>query len=417
MAGLPQLGVTIDFTNGPAFISTALTLDSATLGKIGTGQLADAISAADISADVLQVSIRRGRNRILDTMEAGTATVILKDETGAWNPSNPASPYYGKLLPLRKIQIYADYNGVRYVVFTGYVTSFPMGFVLGADDTSKVTLQCVDAFRLFNNTGVATVASTPAGQLSGARVGALLDDAAWPSSLRAIDTGNSTLQADDGTTRTLLSALQLVEKSEFGGFYVNAHGLATFYSRSTVSKKADATPTVFADDGTGIAYQGIEFGFDDTLVLNDVTITRAGGAAQNVFDQPSIDTYFVHSGTRSNLLVQTDTEARNQAAMVLQARKDAVIRIDSMSLNLYDPSAVTRIAAGLSTELFDLVNITKAMPGSTSITRELFVQGIQHDMTPKSWVTKILTSEPIIQAFIVGSATQGVLGGVGVLSY
>ena len=70
MAGIPQLKASIDFTNGPAFISTAFTLDSATKGLLGTGQLADADDNVDISSTILRVGIRRGRNRILDKFEA-----------------------------------------------------------------------------------------------------------------------------------------------------------------------------------------------------------------------------------------------------------------------------------------------------------------------------------------------------------
>ena len=135
------------------------------------------------------------------------------------------------------------------------------------------------------------------------------------------------------------------------------------------------------------------------------------------FDQTSIDTYFLHSGVRDGLLVQTDTEANNQAVMLLAARKDAVLRIDSLTLNIYDDSASTRITAALDSEIFDLINITKAIPGGSTVTRELFVQGIAHDVTPRSWTTTLLTSEPIIQAFILDSTTtQGRLGS-GILSY
>jgi hypothetical protein len=88
-----------------------------------------------------------------------------------------------------------------------------------------------------------------------------------------------------------------------------------------------------------------------------------------------------------------------------------------MTLNLVDDGQVARNIAGLELEIFDLVNVTKTMPGSTSITRELFVQGVQHDITRTTFTTKILTSEPIIQAFILNSATQGVLDVAGALSY
>jgi len=36
----------------------------------------------------------------------------------------------------------------------------------------------------------------------------------------------------------------------------------------------------FADDGTGISYQAIDFAYDDTLIFNDVTVNRVGGAAR-----------------------------------------------------------------------------------------------------------------------------------------
>jgi len=418
MAGIPQLGASIDFVNGPAFISTAFTLNDAVKGKLGTGQLADADDSVDISSIILRASVRRGRNRILNKFEAGTAVVEIKDDTGDWNPANTAGPYYGKLIPLRKIRIWADYNGVRYYLFSGFITSYDTTFAIGADEVSRVILNCVDGFRLLNNVAISTVANTGAGQLSGTRINSLLDASTWPTSQRAIDAGDSTMQADPGTAdRTVLEAIQTVENSEFGGFFMSAEGNATFYSRTTVSQLADATPTIFSDTGVGITYGQIDLAFDDTLIVNNVSVQRLNGTNQVVSDQTSIDNYFIHSGARTGILVQTDTESLDQATMILQARKDATLRIDSMTLNLVDDGQTARNIAGINLEIFDLVNVTKAMPGSTSITRELFVQGLQHDITRTTFTSKILTSEPIIQAFILDSTTQGILNVAGVLSY
>lgn len=418
MAGIPQLGAEIDFVNGPAFISSAFTLNDAVKGLLGTGQLADADDSVDISDIILRSSIRRGRNRILNKFEAGTAVVEIKDDTGDWNPSNTAGPYYGKLVPLRKIRIFADYQGIRYYLFSGFITSYDTQFAIGADEVSRVVLQCVDAFRLFNNAAISTVPDTGAGQLSGTRINKLLDVIDWPTSQRAIDAGNSTMQADPGTAdRTVLEATQTVENSEFGGFFISAEGNATFYSRNTVSILADSTPTLFSDMGGGITYGQIDLAFDDTLIVNNVSVQRLNGTNQVVSDQTSIDSYFIHSGARTGILVETDEESLDQATMILQSRKDATLRIDSMTLNLVDDGQVARNIAGVNLEIFDLVNVTKAMPGSTSITRELFVQGVQHDITRTTFTTKILTSEPIIQAFILNSTTQGILDVAGVLSY
>ena len=421
MPGLPVVGVTIDFANGPAFGNPLILGDEST--PLGTGILADAPGdVVDVSNIALQISIRRGRNRILNKFEAGVATVILADDNGDWSAENTSSPYYGKLLPLRKIRIYADYDDGggtdRYYLYSGYITAYNSTYGVGVEDTSKITLQCVDGFRLLNSILIGTVLGAGSPQLSGARMDALLDVVSWPSSQRDINAGDSTLQADPGTAnRDLLNAIQLVESSEFGGFFIDAEGNATFFSRDTISKKADETPTIFADDGSAITYNQIEFANDDTLLVNDVTVTRLNGTSQNVFDQTSIDTYFLHSGKRNGILVQTDAEALDQAQTLLVARKDTTDRIDSMTINLDDPSAVSKIVSGLNLEIFDLVNVTKTVPGGSTITKELFVQGVQHDITNNIFTTKILTSEPLIQAFILDSTTsQGKLGS-GILSY
>lgn len=421
MPGTPHLGVSIDFANGPAF-GNPMILDDPT-GLLDNAILADApADVVDVSDIALRVSIRRGRNRILNTFEAGTATVVLEDANGDWNPQNTSSPYYGKLLPLRKIRVWADYDDGggtdRYYLFSGYITSYDNTFKLGIDEISSVTLQCIDAFRLFQNVNITTVAGTSAGQTTGARIINLLDVASYPPSQQSIDTGDSTVQADPGTSRTLLAALQTIEQTELGGFYIDPEGSAVFLSRTTVSLKADQTPLLFNDNGTDIGYQSIDFAYDDTQIFNDITVTRLGGTAQEVQSTSSIETYFIHSGSRSDLLMQTDSEALNQANMLLHARENALFRIDSIGLNLMDSSATSRIVAGLDSDLFTLINVTKTAQASSTVTLELFVQGITHDITPNTWTTRFLTAEPIIQAFILDSTTQGVLDGTqGVLSY
>jgi hypothetical protein len=421
MPGTPVLGVSIDFANGPAFGNPLVLDDPST--PLGTGILADApADVVDVSDIALRVSIRRGRNRILNSFEAGTATVVLEDENGDWNPQNVSGPYFGKLLPLRKIRIWADYDdgsGLdRYYLYSGYITSYDNTFRLGIDEVSSVTLQCVDAFRLFQNVNITTVAGSSAGQTTGARIDDLLDLASYPSSQRLVDVGDTTVQADPGTNRTLLGALQTLEQTELGAFFIDVEGNAVFLSRTTVSLEADQTPLQFNDDGTEISYQSIDFAYDDTQIFNDITVTRLNGTAQNVQSTSSIETYFIHSGSRTGLMMQTDAEALDQASMLLNARENALLRIDSIGLNLMDSTASNRITAGLESDLFTLINVNKTGQASSSFDLELFVQGIQHDITPNTWTTRFLTAEPIIQAFILDSQIQGVLDGtVGVLSY
>ncbi len=140
-------------------------------------------------------------------------------------------------------------------------------------------MRCVDGFKLLAGSAIDTVAGSGV-QLSGARVNAILDDIEWPISLRTIDAGDSTLQADPGTARTALEALFTVEQSEFGGIFIDANGKLDFVSRDNLIA-APAFPVYeFSDQGTDISYTNAVVALDDTTLINDVTITRLGGTAQ-----------------------------------------------------------------------------------------------------------------------------------------
>jgi hypothetical protein len=412
----PTLRVFVDFDSDPAFETDPLILGSATEGILGTNRLGSGTLPIEVTDLVTRVAIRRGRNRITSKFEFGSADVVLYDQNGDWNPTNPAGAYYPNLVPLRQIIIYASYLGQDYYLFSGYITNYDTGFRQGNEDLSTVTLKCIDAFKLLAGSAISTVASAPAGQLSGARVNALLDAVEWPVSLRNIDTGQSTLQADPGTSRNVLEALQTVENSEFGGIFVDGESKVNFVDRDSLISRPATSLYTFSDTGSDISYTNAVVAFDDTNLINDVTVTRAGGTAQNVYDQPSIDKYFLHSGIRDGILVQSDAEALNQAKGILATRKDPEIRIDSIQLNLYDDTNPNKPLAGVDIDLLDGITVTKTMPGSTSVTQPSLVNAIHHDITKSSWNTTLFTSEPLLAGFVLNSTVSGILG-EDVLSY
>ena len=412
----PQIRVFVDFDSDTAFEVNPLILDSATEGIIGTNTLGSGTLPVEITSLVERVSIRRGRNRITSKFEPGTADVVLYDQNGDWNPSNTSGAYYPNLLPLRQVIIQATYASSTYYLFAGFIQSYDTGFWQGNEDVSRVTLRCVDGFRLLAGALVTTVTGATAGQDSGTRVNKILDQIGFPLSLRNIDTGDSTLQADPGTSRNTLDALQQVENSEFGGIFLDAQGQVNFKNRTAMINTPSTAAWTFADNGTNISYTNAEVAFDDTTLLNSVTVTRVGGTAQTASDQNSIDKYFLHSGVRSDILVQTNTEALNQAKAILATRKDPEPRIDSIQINLYDDTNPNKPLSGIDTELLDGVTVTKTMPGSSSITQSSVVIGIHHDVTKSSWKTTLFTSEPLLSGFVLGSSIDGILDS-DVLSY
>lgn len=410
MPAAPVIGAIVDFSPGISVLVNPLTLDDPYYGRLDFGQIADSAAYyVDISSIIKSVSIRRGRNRTIGQFEAGTAIVELYDNTGNWNPENPAGAYYPDLIPLRKIQIYADYNGTRYYLFTGFISNYITNFSQGVDEISRVTLRCVDAFYILNGALITTVTGASAGDLSGTRVNEILDQVSYPTGLRDIQAGEITLQADPGTSRNSLDAIRTVEQTELGGFFVDAEGRATFLSTDTITKSLNSVAYTFSDTGVGIAFQQSTINYDADILLNDVTITRSGGTAQNRKNQASIDTYFTHSGERKDLLMQTDTVALDAAGIILATRSDVELRIDSIQLNLDNPADTARIVAGLNLELLDAVTVIKAMPGSSTASQTLLVQGLQHDLSNNRMTTTVITGESLVTGFILDSATLGII--------
>jgi hypothetical protein len=307
-----------------------------------------------------------------------------------------SSPYYGLLQPLRKIQASAIYAGNTYGLFGGYITEYRYTYPTG-QDTGYCTFIVYDAFRLMYNSNVTTVTGGTAGQTTAQRVQSILSMIAWPASFTSIGTGSTTVQADPGTTRTVLEAIQTCEFTEgVGAFYIDANGTATFKGRQFVYDAQGASPTVFNQTGSGIDYAGITFALDDKTIVNKASVTRLGGTTQTYSDATSITQYFTRSITATDMLMQTDAVALSLATAYVQSRAETSIRIETITLDLMTPSYSAGITAALSLDFFNTVDITNEQPGGSIITKKLQVQGIAHNITPNTWTTTLATQEPLL---------------------
>ena len=410
---LPVVNAIINFSTGPSF-AQAMILDS---GVLDTNVLADSSAViVDVSDVINSIETKRGRNSQADQFQTGTLTMRIVDQNGDFNPQNSGGPYFNLLTPMRKVQITATYSSVIYPIFSGFITSYTTTTPKNANDVVYTTITAVDAFRLAQNAQVSTVAGTSAGQLSGARINALLDAITWPASMRDVDAGLTTMQADPGTARTSLAAMQTVETSEYGALYVDAAGSFVFQDRAVTAGSIGATPTVFNDNGSDIGYFNAVWRLDDTLVYNSASITRTGGTAQTATDAASIAKYFTHSYNQQNLLMQTDAVALDYAQAYVASRAETSIRCDAIQLDLYTDNYNLGIIAALDLDFFDPITITTNQPGASTLTKTLQVFGVAMSITPNSWKTTLTTLEPIIDGFILDSAIYGLLDS-GVLSY
>jgi hypothetical protein len=408
MALPAQIAVSFDFSSGATF-GYPFTIGDAKNGIIGVSQLASSTvpePIVDLTPNVRNIVINRGRNLQRDTYEAGSAVVRVYDPDGAWNPQNPASPYYPYLTPLRKVRISATTATTQKFLFSGYTTEYRY-YYDQAENMGYVDIYVSDAFRLFQLSQVTSVTGGTAGQDTGARIGKILDAISFPASMRTLATGNSLCIADPGTNRTSLAALKNAEYSEQGAFYIDGSGNAIFKNRNTVVSSIAATPIEF-NQTTGIPYRNLVFAFDDKLIINQSQMTRYGGTMQTAENSTSVIKYFAHGYNQTDLVIDTDANALNIARTYVATRAETTIRIDAMTVDLLDTAVPTDTMIGL--DYFNNCKITNVQPDGSTIVKTLQVQGLSWSITPNSMQVTVTTLEPITDGFVIGSTERGIIG-------
>ena len=383
----------------------------------------------DITDTVQLVSIRRGRNNVIDSYNNGTATIQLLDSTGDFNPDNSSGPYFGEILPNREVRIKAELpnppagvSSTRFL-FTGYVESWDYKWNLGFD-TAVVTIVCSDAFRLFNLAQISTVGGSAAGDTSGERIDLILDEAGWPAGKRKITGAGRKLQADPGGARSVLEVLQQVEATELGAFYIDGEGDAVFETRGEMTQKASATlfPPYLRDalpqgtippplKGPLLEYQQIEVALSDELLTNEVTVTRIGGSPQTSSDTDSIDQFFKRSLSRTDTLDVDDNQALGSAKAILNNRKTIGVEIKEIGLQLLSGS--NNINRAVLIDFNGLIEVQRQYSGTSSLEAFLTVQGVAHNISQGRHDLTLTTSRPLSFGFVLGGGNL-MLGTLGV---
>jgi hypothetical protein len=410
----PTVQAIINFSTGPSF-AQAMIFDS---GILGTNVLADSAAViVDVSDQINSIQIKRGRNPQADQFQTGTLSLRIVDQVGDFNPMNTGGPYYGMLNPMVKIQINAVSLNVTYPLYSGFITSFTTTSPSQAlDDVVYTMIDAVDAFRLAQMAQITTVSGSASGDLSGTRINQILDEISWPASMRDIDAGQTTVQANPNNAATALGAMQKIELAEYGALYVDATGSFVFQDRAVTAGSVANAPTVFNDDGTGIPYFNAVWRLDDTLIYNNVNVTITGGTAQVATNAASILKYFDHSYNQTNMMMQTDAVALDYALAYCASRAETSVRCDAITLDLYTQNYAAGILAAMELDFFDNVTITTTQPGSSALTKTLQVFGVAYAISPNNFKVTFTTLEPILDSFILDSTLYGILD-TSVLSY
>lgn len=396
-----------------------LVFDDTTRGKFDTGTFAIDSPWTDISSYVRSFSVSRGRNRATESWSPGRCSIVLKNTDGRFDPENLSGPYVSGgatyLTPMVRVRVRALWNSTYYPLFQGFADAW--NCVYPAERNAAETyLSATDGMKVLGKYEPASASvAVGSGELTGARIGRLLNLAGWPTSDRDIDTGVVTCQSTT-LAQNVLTEIQNVEATEYGDFYIDASGRATWrqrYARLTDwrSNTVQATFSDVAADvaaGTAIGYARVDRSGDGDLIRNVVSRQNVGGVLQTVTNSTSSAKYLPTPDNKTDLVANSDVQALQTAQWIAWLFGNWEQRIEAIEVfpQRWPSSAWASV---LALELLDRVNVVRTPPGVSAITAKSFVQGIEWSGDPGSWRLGLrLESATYQDGFLIfDSATLG----------
>lgn len=260
-------------------------------------------------------------------------------------------------------------------------------------------------------------------ETSGTRAGRILNYIGYPSSSRAVSTGNSALGSYELPGGKALDYLQTLSGTEQNQFYMGLDGALSTKSTFDVvwrNRQAPITATrsntsqiTFGDGGgSELQYCDVLFDFEDSKIYNDVGATRSGGNTQRVTDVTSSPTSSGHKYFRQTQdvtgLWQTDNDAFDIANWILAHYKEPHERVVGLTIKPQaDPMNLWPQVLGR--EIGDRITVKYHGSTGTTLSSDFIIEGIQHDFDGELWITIWVLNIADTQAyFIWDDTTYGV---------
>jgi len=367
-----QLGLDLSALGGPFF-----TLDDPIQGQLDDADWPlSGIFFYDVTDRVRTLGVNRGKSRQLDKFTAGAARIELNNNDRAFDPENSASPFFGQIIPKRTIKI----ETANQPVFYGQVEDWNLSYDISG--LSTTTADCVDDFARVAQSSL--TAHTAIVESTGDRINAVLDrpEVNWPLSLRDIDNGQATLQADVVELgENVLEYLQLVTQSEPGSLFMSKDGKFVFKDRSFAPVSTDLV--LFSDDGAGIGFQEINIMYGSELLYNKIIIERENGGTAIADDLPSQELYGQQTLSLDGLLNNDDSQIQDIADYLLGQYKEPEYRFESIGFVLENLQVDEQLKI-LDLEIGDVVQVKFTPNGvGSQIDKYAAIIRIDHEVRPK----------------------------------
>lgn len=372
-------------------------LNTSTLGPSGTDVLGSFGWTQIPQADIRSLSIRQGQADELSPPAPGSATIVLDNAAGDYDWINGSQLEVG--VP---VWVQVSWAGVDYGWFRGTVADLTLDM---AFDVPTVTVSCLDALETLGRAKLDTIASQFDNDLTGTRVGRILDAADWPTSMRSLDAGVEHMQAttygDFG-----LPLLVACANTEFGVLFCDGDGKINFFDRLHVytASRSLTVQATFSDSGTDVDMTDLAVARSLSTVFTQASITRDGGAEQVYTDSTAVNSYGIRtfSGSAGSQL-RSDTDAADLASWIVgryKTPKDEVgsIQIDATTQNMWSTLLPLR--------LYDRIAVSRDY-GPHSVSLELLIQGVELSANAAGPVTITFATRntDVFSPFILNTST------------
>jgi hypothetical protein len=390
----PTIEVAFDYQNDPTSVTTTWT---------------------DITPYLVSYSRSPVRANEFDQPGPAGASFVFRNDDARFIPDNTTGPYYGNLKPYRRIRVRAQWAGVTYNRYFGYIVDWPQSWdQYGLNQ--YVQINAVDALaplEIYDLQG-----QSFSSKLTGAAIQDVLTAAAVPSS--SLDTGNSTIVAS-GTLSTGAYALQRIKDiaaTENGVCYANGAGVVNFHDRHrriTGGASVNSQGTI-GDGGPGeIPYTDPRPAFGDVWPI--VNVTPNGGSVQTATNAAAAASFFnrtLNYPTGGSYLVSSATEAALAAQYISNRYSTPTTRINQVTLIGTANPQMWATILNLDTSNKVLFKRRYRSNGAISgtITLTEFVEGYADDVQiGKDWRITVPLSPADIQSYwLLGDSVYGLLG-------
>lgn len=395
----PTLEVSFDYTNDPTSSTYTWT---------------------DITPYVVAYSRDPVRSSEFDQPGPAGASVTLRNDDGRFTPDNASGEYYGGLKKYRRLRVRAQWGGVTYNRYWGFVLDWPQSWQEAGKDQT-VTVRLVDALAPLETYDLQ--GQSFSSELSGAAVGDALSAAgAWGSGTaaspaRSLDAGISTIVAS-GTLPERSYAMQRLKDicaSEMGVTFADGGGTICFHDRH--HRLGGTVQGTIGDAAGAVRYEDPDPQFGDVWPI--VQVTPAGGSVAQVSTVSSgTASYFKRTltyPTAGAYQVSDSAEALAAAQYLSNRYSDPVTRVDQVTAIGARDSTVWPTLLGFDTSdlvVFERRFLVSGTVGGT-ISLNQIVEGYGDDVTIGSdWRVRLAMSPADMQTYWLAGDSALSLAGI-----